>query len=103
MPINDRKEVLKVLNKHAKKRKDRSSSHSSHVEVKNYSESSNNYSSSVKRQNWVLLHGKVEASVEDVWGIGKAIGVKYKGDKMNSFNLLSRAGRREWRAARGRH
>jgi len=29
----------------------------------------------------------------------KAIGVKYKGGKMNRFNLLSRAGRREWRAA----
>jgi hypothetical protein len=48
-----------------------------------------------------LVHGNPEIAVEDVWGIGKAIGVKYKGDKMNRFNLLSRAGRREWRAAGG--
>ncbi|XP_045831090.1 uncharacterized protein LOC123922415 [Trifolium pratense] len=29
-------------------------------------------------------------AVNDVWGIGKAIGVKFKGDNVNMFNLLSR-------------
>ena len=33
-----------------------------------------------------------------MWYIGKALGVRYEGYKMNRFNLLSRAGRREWRA-----
>lgn len=37
--------------------------------------------------------------MEDVKEIGKAVRVKYKGDSNNSFSLLTRAGRREWRAA----
>ncbi|MCI84103.1 hypothetical protein A2U01_0105379, partial [Trifolium medium] len=28
--------------------------------------------------------------VEDVWGIGKAIGVKFKGDNTNRFSALVR-------------
>ena len=31
--------------------------------------------------------------------IGKVVGVKYKCETMNSFNLLTRDGRKEWRAA----
>lgn len=30
--------------------------------------------------------------VEDVWAIGKAIGVKFNGDKANMFNVLSHPG-----------
>jgi len=41
----------------------------------------------------VVIHGKEEVVVDDVRGIGKAIGVKFNGDKMNMFNLLSRVGR----------
>jgi len=39
--------------------------------------------------------------VEDIREIGKTSGVKLKGDKNNSFNLLTREGRRELRAERG--
>lgn len=31
--------------------------------------------------------------VDDVWGIGKSIGVKYNEDKANMFNIMSRGGR----------
>ena len=32
--------------------------------------------------------------MEDVWGIGKVIGVKFTGDKANMFNVLSWGGRK---------
>jgi len=38
---------------------------------------------------------------EDVRDISKAVGVKFKCDTSNSFNLLTKKGRREWRAAGG--
>ncbi|PNX65598.1 hypothetical protein L195_g062681, partial [Trifolium pratense] len=41
--------------------------------------------------NWVAVHGNDQLAVDDVWGIGKAIGVKFKGDNVNMFNILSRA------------
>jgi len=36
---------------------------------------------------------------EDVRNIGKAIGVKYNCETLNSFNLLTKDGRKEWWAA----
>ena len=48
-------------------------------------------------RNWVVLYGNDEIAVEDVWGIGKAIGVKFTGDKANMFNVLSRGGRKSGR------
>ncbi|PNY15039.1 cysteine-rich receptor-like protein kinase, partial [Trifolium pratense] len=42
-------------------------------------------------KNWVAVQGNDQMAVDDVWGIGKAIGVKFKGDNVNMFNLLSRA------------
>jgi hypothetical protein len=45
-------------------------------------------------ENWVVLHGKRDAVEEDVREIGKTLGVKFKGDKNNSFNLLTREGRK---------
>jgi len=41
-----------------------------------------------------VLHDSDEVAVEDVWGIGKVIGLKFNGDKANMFNVLSRGGRR---------
>ncbi|MCI21855.1 hypothetical protein A2U01_0043026 [Trifolium medium] len=37
--------------------------------------------------------GNDRMAMEDVWGIGKAIGVKFKGDNSNMFNVLSRVGK----------
>jgi len=38
---------------------------------------------------------------EDVKELGNIVGVKYLCNTSNTFNLLSREGRREWRAAGG--
>ena len=48
-----------------------------------------------------MLHGEPDVVAKDVTELGKVIGVKFKGDPNNSFNLLSREGRREWRAMGG--
>jgi hypothetical protein len=38
-----------------------------------------------------VLCGNEEVAVEDIWGIGKAIGVIFKGDTHNMFGALSRS------------
>jgi len=103
MPSKDRKEILKVLKRQSHKRKIREVTRASNEGAPSLSDSSNSSSSSLNKdwKNWVLLHGKPEVGVEDVWGIVKAIGVKYKGDKMNCFNLLSLVGRKDWKAVGG--
>jgi hypothetical protein len=45
-------------------------------------------------KNYVVLHGNEQVAVDDVWGIGKSIGIKFNGDKANMFNVLSHRGRR---------
>ena len=41
----------------------------------------------------MVLHGSEKVVVEDVWGIGKAIDVNFKGDNHNMFSVLSRVGK----------
>lgn len=48
-----------------------------------------------------MLHEKKEGSNDDVKKLGRVIGVSFKGDPNNSFNMLSKEGRRGWRAASG--
>ena len=71
--------------------------------VNSLSNSSNTSNSSVNKdwENWVLLHGNKKVATEDVREIGLSLGVNFKGDKNNSFNLLTREGRKEWRPGRG--
>lgn len=45
------------------------------------------YNCSSDLKNWVVLHDKVEAAVDDVWEFGKVIGFNYKGEK----NLVIKA------------
>ena len=40
----------------------------------------------------MVLHGKEKEAVEDVWGIGKALGLQFVGDTHNMFGVLSRGG-----------
>lgn len=44
---------------------------------------------SYDRKNWLILHGNVEVALDDMWGISKAIGVKFNDDNSNMFNVLS--------------
>ncbi|MCI22840.1 hypothetical protein A2U01_0044018, partial [Trifolium medium] len=45
------------------------------------------------------MHVNEKVAVEDMWGIGKAIGVKFHGNDSNMFQVLSRGegGRRSCR------
>jgi len=99
----DRREILKILKKQNMKRKVRKVTNNTKAATNSTSDSSKNSSSLVNKdwENWVLLHGKAEVVAYDVRDIGKEVGVKYKCDTNNNFNLLTREGRMEWRAAGG--
>ena len=103
MPSTDRKEILKILKKQNWKWKTTKVSQISKQATISTSDCSKNSSSTVNkdRESWVVLHDKSKGVSHDVKEIGNVIGVNFKGDSNNSFNLLSRAGRREWRAAGG--
>ena len=103
MPSGDRREILKILKKHNKKRKVRKSLKSSKSGDHSNSDSSMNSNSYVNKdwENWVVMHGNKEVVKADVKELGKVIGVSYKGDPNNSFNLLSKEGRRGWGAVGG--
>lgn len=101
MPSIDRKEILKIIKHQERKRNTRKSPNNSKADAISTSNSSKNSSPTVSNdwKNWVLAHGKEAEVAKDVKEIGKVIGVKFRGDSNNSFNLLSRAGRKELRAA----
>jgi len=108
MPAKDRKEILKILNKQARERRARLLSHSNKTKgaaTSNGSKTiSDNSTSSINKdwEHWMCLQGNNKATNEDVCGIGDFIGVKYKGDNMNKFNVLSKEGRRNLRVEVGR-
>jgi hypothetical protein len=53
---------------------------------------SDSFMSSVNNdwKNLVILHGNEEVALDDVWGIGKVICVKFNGDKSIMVNVVSR-------------
>jgi hypothetical protein len=99
----DRKAILKIMKHKERKLKVRKKRSDSKAAVNSTMVSSNNSSliGNNEWQNWVLVHGNSKAVADDVRNIGKAVGVQYKCDTTNSFNLLTREGRKEWRAAGG--
>ncbi|PNX98197.1 putative sulfate transporter [Trifolium pratense] len=104
MPCKDRKEILKVLKKNVRRRRggdgvNRSCSVRRRVPS---NESSSSASVNNDWQNWVAMQGTEQMAVDDVWGIGKAIGVKFKGDNVNMFHVLSRAGKGKKESLRSR-
>jgi len=42
----------------------------------------------------LVLHGSDKAKADDVRGIGRMVGLNFKGDKNNKFDVLSREGRK---------
>jgi hypothetical protein len=44
--------------------------------------------------NWLVWHGCNKTMLDDVRGMGKAVGLNFKGDKNNRFDVLSGAGRK---------
>jgi hypothetical protein len=103
MPVNDRKEILKILKRHDRKRKTRKGKNKSTSADTSTSESTKNSVSSVNKdwENWVLLNGKPRDVEADVKDIGKTVGVSFQCETSNSFNLLTREARKGWRAVGG--
>ena len=95
MPTKDRKNIMKILRKKIRKRSGRKEPRGGVSMESNHISSNDSSSMSVNNdwQHWVVMHGNEKVAVEDVWGVGKAIGVKFNGDPTNMFNMLSRAGR----------
>jgi hypothetical protein len=108
MPDNDRKQVLHILKKHKRNSKRQmevgnNNLSSAAVSTSECSKNSKNSSSSVNKdlENWLVLHGRKETVAADVRDVGKVVGLHYQCDTTNSFKLLSKEGRREWRVAGG--
>ena len=103
MQDNDRKEIIKILRKHETITKARKWKKKSNAAGTSTSDSSKNSISSVNndRENWVMLHGKSKVVAEDVRDTSKKVGIKFQCNTSNSFNLLTKEGRREWRASGG--
>ncbi|CAJ2667463.1 unnamed protein product [Trifolium pratense] len=93
MPSKDRREVLKVLKKSVRQRRGGDGVNRSCTMSRQASSDDSSSLGSVNNdwKNWVAIHGNDQLAVDDVWGIGKAIGVKFRGDNVNMFNILSRA------------
>lgn len=99
----DRKQILHILKKQKRHIKVRKGKNHSKEAGTSTSESSKNSNSSINHdwENWVILHGKHQAAVDDVKDIGKKVGLTFNCDTGNNFNLLTKEGRKEWRAAGG--
>jgi len=100
MPVEDRNQILKILKKQKRKKKVCAANASS-KETTDSATASKEKSSSSGENDWVHIHGEPKLVAEDVKELGKIVGVKYLCNTTNTFNLLSREGRREWRAAGG--
>ncbi|GAU38018.1 hypothetical protein TSUD_395770 [Trifolium subterraneum] len=95
LPREDRREVLRIIKKNEIRRRGRASNHRPY-DVQNTCNSEEGPSSgSINNdwQNWVVMQGNDKAAEDDVWGIGKVIGVTPPSVNANSFNALVRAGK----------
>jgi len=103
MPAKDRSQILKILKKQKRKRKVYAANASSKDTTESATTSKDKSSSSGGNDwvHWVHLHGEPKLVAEDVKELGKIVGVKYLCNTTNTFNLLTREGRREWTAAGG--
>jgi hypothetical protein len=84
LPTKDRGEALKALGRCVRRRRAGYQANNSNSAA---SETSDN-----DWRNWVAVHGNDQLAMEDIQGIGQTIGVTFRGDKENMFNVLSRSG-----------
>jgi len=93
LPDKDRKEVLRVLQRNKKRGKMVSNAHKG---KSNDASSTVGSQSSVNNdwENWLVLHGKGKNKADDVCEIGKIVGLKFKGDKNNMFDVLAATDRK---------
>ena len=91
----DRKEVLRALQRSSKQHKAVPNASKATAQSKEGSftgESQNSVNN--EWQNWLTLHGNATAISKDVCDIGKAVGLSFKGDKNNMFDVLFGVGRK---------
>ena len=91
----DRQEVLRALRKSEKKRRPVSDV----PKVKVISDEGSSFGGSTPSvnndwSNWLVLHSNSKVVNDDVCNIAKMVGLKFKGDKNNMFDVLSGGGRR---------
>ncbi|KAK2452896.1 hypothetical protein QL285_000647 [Trifolium repens] len=94
LPINDRREVLQVLQKTARKRRPRGAASRSRATGSRVSADEGQSSSSVNNdwKHWVAMQGRDRAVKDDVLEMGDFVGATFQGDKSNRFTALSKPG-----------
>jgi len=106
-PASDRKQIIRLLKKQKRKNNTRATNNASKPSEVSMSYSSKNSNTRGSGsgfndwENWLQLHGKADKVKEDVRELGKVVGLKVNCVTSNSFNMLLKEGRREWRAAGG--
>jgi hypothetical protein len=95
LPISDRRQVLHILHKNARREKDRGGAHSPREEPPRDSDVSDSSSASATNdwKHWVALQGDKSKVAEDVAEVGMSLGVFVKTDQVNMFSVLSKAGK----------
>jgi hypothetical protein len=91
----DRKDVLRALRKTNRRRKGISKELKDKA-LGNESSSQTGSQASVNNDwtHWLVLHGSDKVRSDDVRGFGEKVGLNFKGDKNNMFNVLSGVGRK---------
>jgi hypothetical protein len=95
LPSEDRREVLHILHKNARKDKCQGGVRSSREETSGASaaEDSSTASATNDWQNWVAMQGDESRVAADVAEVGKSLGVFVKVEQANMFSVLSKAGK----------
>jgi hypothetical protein len=96
LSVDDRKEVLRALRKTHRRHKAVQAASKDKVNLSDNS-SVNGSQSSVNNDwtNWLVLHGSSKVLPEDVTDLGKVVGLNFKGDNNNRFDVLSGVGRKK--------
>jgi hypothetical protein len=94
LPIDDRREVLQILRKNARKRRPRGVASRPSKTGSRESADVATSSSSVNNdwKHWVAMQGNATMVEEDVREVGKVVGATFRGTSTNMFSVLSKAG-----------
>jgi hypothetical protein len=89
LPIQDRREVMQVLQKNARRRKPKGVASRSRVSGSRASAEDGHSSSSVNNdwKHWVVMQGHDHAVEDDVMEVGNFVGATFKGDTTNMFSV----------------
>lgn len=92
----DRKEALRAIHKSHKRREVVLKGSKDKINIIAPSSQSDSQASiNNDWTNWLVLHGNDKVMSDDVRGIGKMVGLNFKGDKNNRFDVLSGTGRKD--------